>query len=156
MAQQWTPSSWQERPSVQQPSWPDTATLDRVLKELSTYPPLVFAGEARNLTGALGSVAGGKAFLVQAGDCAESFDAFSADGIRDKLRVILQMAVVLAYSSGVPVVKVGRIAGQFAKPRSSPTETLEEVELPSFRGDIVNDVGFTEASRRPDPNRLLT
>ena len=119
-------------------------------------PPLVFAGEARNLTDRLAQVARGEAFLLQAGDCAESFDVFSADSIRDKLRVILQMAVVLMYSSGVPVVKVGRIAGQFAKPRSSPTETIDGVELPSFRGHIVNDIAFTESARTPDAGRLLT
>ncbi len=156
MAQQWTPSSWQDRPAGQQPSWPDDHALSQVLKELSGYPPLVFAGEARNLTAALGGVAGGRAFLVQAGDCAESFDAFSADAIRDKLRVILQMAVVLTYSSGVPVLKVGRIAGQFAKPRSSDTEVVGGLTLPSFRGHMVNDIGPSEDARRPDPTRLLT
>ena len=119
-------------------------------------PPLVFAGEARNLTQRLAQVANGEAFLLQAGDCAESFDAFSADAIRDKLKLILQMAVVLMYSAGVPVVKVGRIAGQFGKPRSSPTETINGVELPSFRGHIVNDIAFDEAARRPDPERMLT
>jgi 3-deoxy-7-phosphoheptulonate synthase len=123
---------------------------------MATMPPLVFAGEARNLTDRLAQVSRGEAFLLQAGDCAESFDAFSADTIRDKLRVILQMAVVLMYSSGVPVVKVGRIAGQFAKPRSTPTETIGGVELPSFRGHIVNDIAFTESARTPDPERLLT
>ena len=119
-------------------------------------PPLVFAGEARILTERLAQVADGEAFLLQAGDCAESFDAFSADTIRDKLSVILQMAVVLMYSSGVPVVKVGRIAGQFGKPRSSPTETDGSVELPAFRGHIVNDIAFSEAARTPDPERLVT
>ena len=118
-------------------------------------PPLVFAGEARALTSQLGHVANGEAFLLQAGDCAESFDAFGADAIRDKLKVILQMAVVLTYSSGVPTVKVGRIAGQFAKPRSSPTEIIDGVEFPSFRGHLVNDITPTEAARLPDPNRLL-
>ena len=118
-------------------------------------PPLVFAGEARNLTAQLAQVCEGNAFLLQAGDCAESFES-SADSIRDKLRVILQMAIVLTYSGGIPLVKVGRIAGQFAKPRSSPTETQGETELPSFLGQIVNDVGFTESERRPDPQRLLT
>ena len=155
-AQQWSPSSWHERPAGQQPSWPDDHALAQVLKELSTYPPLVFAGEARNLTAALGGVADGRAFLVQAGDCAESFEAFSADAIRDKLRVILQMAVVLTYSSGVPVLKVGRIAGQFAKPRSSDTEEVGGLTLPSFRGHMVNDVAPSEDARRPDPTRLLT
>ena len=151
----WTPSSWRARPAGQQPDWPDEAELDRVLKTLSTLPPLVFAGEARALTTQLARVAAGEAFLLQAGDCAESFDAFAADPIRDKLKVILQMAVVLTYSAGVPVIKVGRIAGQFAKPRSSPTETIGGVELPSFRGHMVNDPGFTAASRVPDPERLL-
>ena len=151
----WTPSSWQGRHSEQQPDWPDSSEFDRVLKNLGTLPPLVFAGEARDLTAQLSRVARGEAFLLQAGDCAESFDAFAADPIRDKLKVILQMAVVLTYSAGVPVIKVGRIAGQFAKPRSSPTELIDGVELPSFRGHIVNDPGFTVASRTPNPERLL-
>src|SRR6478752_4388885 len=132
MPPDWSPRSWRDRPAHQQPEWPDDAALDRVLKELESLPPLVFAGEARNLTSELERVAGGDAFLLQAGDCAESFDAFSADSIRDKLKIILQMAVVLTYSSGVPTVKVGRIAGQFAKPRSSPTEMVDGVELPAF------------------------
>ena len=151
----WQPSSWRDHPADQQPDWPDLGSLDGVLKELGTYPPLVFAGEARALTDELAQVAAGEAFLLQAGDCAESFDAFSADAIRDKLKVILQMAVVLTYSSGVPTVKVGRIAGQFAKPRSAGTETIDGVELPSFRGHIVNDIGFTAAARQPQPERLL-
>jgi len=140
---------------VQQPDWADGGALDAAVKTLGTMPPLVFAGEARSLTSALGRVAAGEAFLLQAGDCAESFDAFSADAIRDKLKVILQMAVVLTYSSGVPTVKVGRIAGQFAKPRSSDTETVEGVTLPSFRGHMVNDIDFTQAARVADPERLL-
>jgi 3-deoxy-7-phosphoheptulonate synthase len=152
----WSPSSWRDLPAAQQPDWPDPAALDGAVKALSTLPPLVFAGEARDLTGRLGKVAAGEAFLLQAGDCAESFDAFSADAIRDKLKVILQMAVVLTYSSGVPLVKVGRIAGQFAKPRSAPTETVDGTELPSFRGHMVNDIGFTAAARAADPERLLT
>ena len=152
----WSPASWRELPAGQQPDWPDPGALDAALKELATYPPLVFAGEARNLTTDLGRVQRGEAFLLQAGDCAESFDAFSADAIRDKLKVILQMAVVLTYSSGVPVLKVGRIAGQYAKPRSSPTEIIGDVELPSFRGHIVNDIAPTAAARVPDPERLLT
>ena len=151
----WSPSSWRSRPAEQQPDWPDEADLDATLKQLSTFPPLVFAGEARALTDQLAAVARGEAFLLQAGDCAESFDGFSADAIRDKLKVILQMAVILTYSSGVPTVKVGRIAGQFAKPRSSATETVDGVELPSFRGHIVNDVGFSDGERRADPGRLL-
>ncbi|HEX3200906.1 MAG TPA: 3-deoxy-7-phosphoheptulonate synthase class II, partial [Actinomycetes bacterium] len=132
------------------------ARLEAALKSLSGLPPLVFAGEARRLTESLGQVAEGKAFLVQAGDCAESFEAFSADSIRDKLKVILQMAVVLTYSTGVPVVKVGRIAGQFAKPRSAATEWVGGEELPVFRGHMVNDVAPTAAARVPSPERLLT
>jgi 3-deoxy-7-phosphoheptulonate synthase len=151
----WTPASWRDLPAAQQPDWPDQAALDRALKTISGQPPLVFAGEARGLQEALAAVSRGDAFLLQAGDCAESFDAFSADSIRDKLRIILQMAVVLTYSSGVPVVKVGRIAGQFAKPRSSPTEVVEDVELPSFRGDMVNRITFEDVARAPDPERLL-
>ena len=151
----WDPFSWRSRDAAQQPAWPDEGALDATLKQLAGLPPLVFAGEARNLTAALGHVAEGKAFLLQAGDCAESFDAFSADGIRDRLQVILQMAIVLSYSAGVPVVKVGRIAGQFAKPRSSDTEIIDGVELPSFRGHIVNDIVPTAAARIPNPERLL-
>jgi 3-deoxy-7-phosphoheptulonate synthase len=142
-------------PAAQQPPWPDDAALERALKHLGSLPPLVFAGEARALTDKLGDVSAGKAFLLQAGDCAESFDAFSADTIRDKLKVILQMAVVLTYSTGVPVLKVGRIAGQFAKPRSAETESIDGVELPSFRGHMVNDVTPTPAARVPDPERLV-
>jgi 3-deoxy-7-phosphoheptulonate synthase len=155
MTATWEPSSWRHHVAAQQPRWPDEAALEAVLKQLATLPPLVFAGEARALTTALGQVADGKAFLLQAGDCAESFDSFSADGIRDSLKVILQMAIVLSYSSGVPTVKVGRIAGQFAKPRSSDTERIGELELPSFRGHIVNDIAPTEAARVPNPERLL-
>ncbi len=151
----WTPSSWQSFPAEQQPEWPDTGAVDAALKQLGSYPPLVFAGEARNLTHLLGQVAAGNAFLLQAGDCAESFDAFSAITIREKLRVILQMAVVLTYSLGVPVIKVGRIAGQFAKPRSTNTEIINGQELPSFRGHIVNSPEFTLAARVPDPSRLI-
>jgi 3-deoxy-7-phosphoheptulonate synthase len=151
----WSPASWRDRPAQQQPDWPDEAVLDATLKTLASYPPLVFAGEARELTDALGRVSAGEAFLLQAGDCAESFEAFSADSIRERLKVILQMAVVLTYSSGVPAVKVGRIAGQFAKPRSSPTETVDGVGLPSFRGHMVNDIAFTAAARQPDPHRLI-
>jgi 3-deoxy-7-phosphoheptulonate synthase len=150
----WTPGSWQTFDSKHQPQWPDSGELDQALKTLGNQPPLVFAGEARNLTEQLANVARGEAFLLQAGDCAESFES-SADSIRDRLRVILQMAIVLTYSGGTPLVKIGRIAGQFAKPRSSPTETQGDTELPSFLGQIVNDVGFTEAERRPDPARLL-
>ncbi|HEX6238962.1 MAG TPA: 3-deoxy-7-phosphoheptulonate synthase class II [Acidimicrobiales bacterium] len=151
----WSPSTWRFRPAAQQPDWPDDVELEAVLKHLSSLPPLVFAGEARALTGQLAEVAEGRAFLLQAGDCAESFEVFSADAIRDKLKVILQMAVVLTYSTGVPVVKVGRIAGQFAKPRSSPTEQVGEVSLPSFRGHMVNDVAPTALARTADPRRLV-
>jgi 3-deoxy-7-phosphoheptulonate synthase len=150
----WSPSSWRERAAGQQPDWPDHGAVENVLKTIAGYPPLVFAGEARALREDLARVAQGEAFLLQAGDCAESFDAFNANSIRERLRLILQMAVVLTYSAGVPVVKVGRIAGQYAKPRSSGTETVGGMELPSFRGHIVNDIGFTADARTPDPRRL--
>jgi 3-deoxy-7-phosphoheptulonate synthase len=153
--QAWTPSSWQHHAAAQQPDWPDAVELQTALKTLGSYPPLVFAGEARNLQASLAQVAAGNAFLLQGGDCAESFEEFSANNIREKLRVILQMAVVLTYSMGVPVVKVGRIAGQFAKPRSSPTERIGDIDLPAFRGHIVNDFLFDSAARRPDPQRLV-
>lgn len=152
----WHPDSWRDKPAAQQPDWPDEDSLRQTCKSLSELPPLVFAGESRNLLEQLASVSRGEAFLLQAGDCAESFDALSADLIRDKLRVILQMAVVLTWASGMPVVKVGRIAGQFAKPRSSPTETVDEVELPSFRGHMVNDPAFDSSSRMARADRLLT
>ena len=152
----WTPSSWQDKPAAQQPTWPDASALVEVEKTLSTLPPLVFAGEARDLKRHLAEVAAGRAFVLQAGDCAESFHDFSADIIRDKLRVILQMAVVLTYGAGLPVVKIGRIAGQFGKPRSSDTEMVNGVELPSFRGHIVNDDAPTAEGRVPDPSRLLS
>jgi 3-deoxy-7-phosphoheptulonate synthase len=151
----WTPDSWRARPAGQQPDWPDAADLDAARADLRRQPPLVFAGEARQLRESLAAVAAGEAFLLQAGDCAESFDAFSADNIRDKLKVILQMAVVLTYSTGVPAVKVGRIAGQFAKPRSAATESRDGVELPAFRGDMVNDFAFDATARRPDPQRMV-
>jgi len=151
----WSPESWRDRHAAQQPAWPDDKALETTLDELRRLPPLVFAGEARDLTGALAEVAAGRGFLLQAGDCAESFEAFSADAIRDKLKVILQMAVVLTYSTGVPTVKVGRMAGQFTKPRSSSTERRGAVELPSFRGDTVNDFAFEAEARRPDPRRIL-
>ena len=151
----WKPDSWKTFEASQQPIWPDHDSLQKVLEELSALPPLVFAGEARNLTEQLAAVSRREAFLLQAGDCAESFDT-SADSIRDRLRVILQMAVILTYYTGVPVVKVGRIAGQFAKPRSSDTETVDGLELPSFRGHMVNDINFNEDSRAANPKRLLT
>jgi 3-deoxy-7-phosphoheptulonate synthase len=152
----WTPSSWRDLPAAQQPEWPDPSSFEAVQKSLSVLPPLVFAGEARRLKTALGQVADGRAFLLQAGDCAESFGDFSADAIRDKLKVILQMAVVLTYGAGVPVIKLGRIAGQFAKPRSSPTEVVGDLELPAFRGHLVNDDAPTLEARIPDPSRLLS
>ena len=152
---QWNPSSWQHRPASQQPIWPDAAHLEQVHKQLAALPPLVFAGEARQLRSQLAEVAAGRAFLLQAGDCAESFTEFTADRIRDKLKIILQMAVVLTYAGGVPVVKVGRIAGQFGKPRSAPTETRDGLTLPSFRGHNVNDHLFTAEARTPDPERLV-
>ncbi len=152
----WSPTSWRSLPASQQPDWPDNGALDHALKQIAGFPPLVFAGEARRLTAALGQVVAGNAFLLQAGDCAESFETFSAVQIREKLRVILQMAVVLTYSLGVPVVKVGRIAGQYGKPRSSPTERLADgTEVPSFRGYIVNDPTPTAAARLADPSRLV-
>ena len=155
MNNNWTPSSWQTFPAVQQPQWPDTGALDNALKQISAFPPLVFAGEARSLQTSLGQVASGNAFLLQAGDCAESFEEFSAVNIREKLRVILQMAVMLTYSMGVPVVKVGRIAGQFAKPRSNNTETIDGVELPVFRGHMVNGPDAHAEARIPNPDRLV-
>jgi 3-deoxy-7-phosphoheptulonate synthase len=155
MNNNWTPSTWHSFPAVQQPQWPDNGALDSALKQISTFPPLVFAGEARSLQAALGQVASGNAFLLQAGDCAESFEEFSAVNIREKLRVILQMAVMLTYSMGVPVVKVGRIAGQFAKPRSNNTETIDGVELPVFRGHMVNGPDAHAEARIPNPERLV-
>jgi 3-deoxy-7-phosphoheptulonate synthase len=151
----WTPSSWQGLVAEQQPVWPDEGALADALSVLATQPPLVFAGEARQLRQHLAEVAAGKAFLLQGGDCAETFSSFSADQIRDKLKVLLQMAVVLTYAAQMPVVKVGRIAGQFAKPRSSPVEVIDGVELPSYRGDGVNDLQFTADARMPDPSRLV-
>ncbi len=155
MPKDWTPDSWRSHPIKQQPAWPDEAELERALKQIASYPPLVFAGEARSLQAGLGQVAAGNAFMLQAGDCAESFEDFSADNIREKLRVILQMAIVLTYSMGVPVVKVGRIAGQFAKPRSAEFERVGDDDLPSFRGHIVNAEGPTAAARVPSPERLV-
>ncbi|HEV3212640.1 MAG TPA: 3-deoxy-7-phosphoheptulonate synthase class II [Acidimicrobiales bacterium] len=151
----WSPGSWRERPAAQQPVWPDAEELKRAEARLSSLPPLVFAGEARRLTEQLAAVAEGRAFLLQAGDCAESFHDVAADSIRDKLKVVLQMAVVLTYATGVPVVKVGRIAGQFAKPRSQDHEEVDGVALESFRGHMVNDEAFDADARRPDPWRLV-
>ncbi len=151
----WSPDSWRSKPIVQVPDYPDAAALAAVEKQLSAFPPLVFAGEARNLKQSLAEIAQGNGFLLQGGDCAESFVEHEADNIRDFFRVFLQMAVVLTYAGGLPVVKIGRIAGQFAKPRSSPMEKKDGLELPSYRGDIINGSDFTEASRIPDPNRQL-
>jgi 3-deoxy-7-phosphoheptulonate synthase len=151
----WSAASWRKFPAAQQPDWPDADALKKAEARLSALPPLVFAGEARHLTRDLAEVANGQAFLLQAGDCAESFVDFSADSIRDKLKIILQMAVALTYAAGVPVVKVGRIAGQFAKPRSADTETVGDLALASFRGHMVNDDAFDAEARRPDPERLI-
>ena len=151
----WEPSSWRSRPAAQQPDWPDAGALDDALEQIRAMPPLVFAGEARSLKESLAGVSRGEGFLLHAGDCAESFAEFSADNIRDKLKLILQMSVALTYSTGVPTLKIGRIAGQFAKPRSAPTEERDGVELASFRGDMVNDFAFDELARRPDPQRMV-
>ena len=155
MAERWTPDSWRNKPIMQVPDYPDRAALVETEKQLATFPPLVFAGEARNLKKALARVANGDAFLLQGGDCAESFAEHGANNIRDFFRMFLQMAVVLTFAGSSPVVKVGRIAGQFAKPRSAPTETRDGKELPSYRGDIINGNEFTEAARRPDPRRQV-
>jgi len=155
MAPRWSPDSWRAKEIEQVPVYPDQGGLDQVEKQLATFPPLVFAGEARELKAKLARVAKGEAFLLQGGDCAESFLEHRADQIRDFFRVFLQMAVVLTYAGGSPVVKHGRIAGHFAKPRSSATETKDGKTLPSYRGDIVNGIEFTEAARLADPNRML-
>jgi 3-deoxy-7-phosphoheptulonate synthase len=155
MAANWAPDSWTTAEARQLPDYPDAAALESATDTLSAYPPLVFAGEARSLTHELAEVAAGRGFLLQGGDCAESFAEHSANNIRDTFRVILQMAVVLTWASKLPVVKVGRMAGQFAKPRSTATETIEGVELPSYRGDNVNDIAFTPEARHPDPQRMI-
>jgi len=151
----WTPASWRELAARHQPEWPDAARAEAALAQLKAMPPLVFAGEARDLQTALGEVAAGRAFLLQAGDCAESFHDFTAVSIREKLKILLQMSVVLIYGSALPLVKVGRIAGQFAKPRSSPTERVGDVELPSFLGHMVNDDAPTAEARAADPERMV-
>jgi len=151
----WKKSDWREKPRVQMPNYQNTKVLHDVEAQLSKYPPLVFAGEARSLKRQLGDVANGKGFLLQGGDCAESFEEFSADNIRDTFRVMLQMAVVLTYGAKCPVIKVGRMAGQFAKPRSSDTEIINGLELPSYRGDIINDIAFNSEARKPNPKRML-
>ncbi|MEI4470241.1 class II 3-deoxy-7-phosphoheptulonate synthase [Frigidibacter sp. MR17.24] len=155
MTKGWTKSDWRAKPRIQMPDYPDAAAVATVEAQLSKYPPLVFAGEARKLKAALGAAAEGRAFLLQGGDCAESFQEFSADNIRDTFKVMLQMAIVLTWGAKVPVVKVGRMAGQFAKPRSAPTEVIGGVELPSYRGDIINGFEPTPAARIPDPARML-
>jgi len=155
MAGTWTPGSWRDKAICQVPSYPDAAHLAAVEADLAKLPPLVFAGEARRLKASLAQVAEGKAFLLQGGDCAESFAEFTANNIRDTFKVLLQMAVILTYGAACPVVKVGRIAGQFAKPRSAPTEVIDGVELPAYRGDMVNGMEFDPAVRTPDPDRLL-
>lgn len=155
MAQNWTPNSWRSKPIIQVPEYNDQAALKTVEERLASFPPLVFAGEARALKRQLGEVAEGRAFLLQGGDCAEAFAEHGADNIRDFFRLFLQMSVVLTYAAAKPVVKVGRIAGQFAKPRSSDFETIDDVKLPSYRGDIINGIDFDEASRMPDPERQI-
>ncbi|MFT7594436.1 MAG: 3-deoxy-7-phosphoheptulonate synthase, partial [Paracoccaceae bacterium] len=152
---EWQKSNWRAKPRVQMPDYTDPAALTAVEAQLSKYPPLVFAGEARRLKAHLGAASRGEAFLLQGGDCAESFEQFSADGIRDTFKVMLQMAMVLTYGAKVPVIKVGRMAGQFAKPRSAPTEVIDGVELPSYRGDIINELDFTLKARSPDPAKML-
>src|SRR5207245_5337374 len=155
MSERWTPDSWRAKPVQQMPQYPDAKALADVEAQLATFPPLVFAGEARNLKKALGRVARGEAFLLQGGDCAESFAEHGANNIRDFFRVFLQMAVVMTYAGALPVVKVGRIAGQFAKPRSSNTEKIKEVELPSYGGDIIKQIAVTHAACIPAPQRQL-
>ena len=155
MTQNWSPSSWRDKPVLQLPTYGDDAGVKAAEIELSRQPPLVFAGEARQLKKRLGDVAEGRGFLMQGGDCAETFGEFSAIKIRDTFRIILQMAIVMTYGGSTPVVKVGRMAGQFAKPRSSDTEVVDGVELPSYRGDIINDIEFTAEARKPDPMRMV-
>ncbi len=151
----WNPKSWRDFPIKQQPTYTDLEKLKKVESELATYPPLIFAGEARNLKSQLAKVSCGEAFLLQGGDCAESFTSFNANNIKDLFKVMMQMAVVLTFSGGKPVVKVGRIAGQFAKPRSADFEEINGISLPSYRGDIVNNIGFNEKDRAPKPKKLL-
>ncbi|MGV6813343.1 MAG: class II 3-deoxy-7-phosphoheptulonate synthase [Brevirhabdus sp.] len=151
----WNKSDWRAKPRIQMPDYTNEAQLNAVEAQLSKYPPLVFAGEVRRLKRALGEAAEGRGFLLQGGDCAESFSEFSADTIRDTFKVMLQMAMVLTYGAKMPVIKVGRMAGQFAKPRSAPTETIDGVELPSYRGDIINELDFTPEARIPNPDKML-
>ncbi len=156
MTIQWSPDSWRGKPAKQIPSYPDGAGLAQVEEKLSSFPPLIFSGEARLLKQQLKDACEGRAFLLQGGDCAESFAEYNADNIRDTFRVLLQMAVVLTYAGNCPVIKVGRLAGQFAKPRSQPFEENNGIKLPSYYGDIINSITFTEADRTPDPQRQLT
>ncbi|GGK80144.1 class II 3-deoxy-7-phosphoheptulonate synthase [Amphritea balenae] len=151
----WSPDSWKSKPILQQPEYQDSSAIKQVENELEQMPPLVFAGEVRSLHKQLADVASGQAFLLQGGDCAESFAEFNATNIRDTFQVMLQMAVVMTFAGSCPVVKVARIAGQYAKPRSAGTETIDGIELPSYRGDIINDIAFNAASREPDPQRLM-
>lgn len=155
MKNDWKPENWRKKELIQMPYYQNEGDLNAVEKELKSFPPLIFAGEARRLKNYLGKVSKGEAFLLQGGDCAESFLEFRANDIRDTLRVIMQMAVILMYSSSKPVVKVGRLAGQFAKPRSSDIEMKDDKELPSYRGDIINNIEFTEQARQPNPNRMI-
>ena len=155
MGNSWSPESWQKLEAAQQPDWEKSDGYTKILSEISKYPPLVFAGEVRALRQQLSDAACGNGFLIQGGDCAETFGDFRADSIRDKLKILLQMSVILTYGASCNVVKLGRIAGQFAKPRSSNTETRDGIELPSYRGDAVNDIEFIEKSRTPNPKRLL-
>ena len=155
MSSSWQPNSWRTKQALQMPDYPDVEHLERVESQIASFPPLVFVGEAQKLKSELARVASGQAFVLQGGDCAESFAEFSANNIRDTFRVLLQMALVLTFGGGLPVVKVGRLAGQFAKPRSSPVEKQGNQELPSYRGDIVNSIEFEPAKRKPDPGRLL-
>jgi 3-deoxy-7-phosphoheptulonate synthase len=151
----WNKTGWRNKERIQMPDYIDADALKAVESRLSSYPPLVFAGEARSLKAKLAAASRGEAFLLQGGDCAESFDEFNADMLRDTYKVMLQMAVVLTFGAKVPVVKIGRVAGQFAKPRSAATETINGVELPSYRGDIINGLDFTEKARVPNPENML-
>ena len=151
----WKPNSWRNYPVVQMPTYPDESKVNSVEAKLSFKPPLVFAGEVQALKKSLALVEKGNAFILQGGDCAESFSQFSANGIRDTFKVLLQMAVILTYGSSIPIIKIGRIAGQFAKPRSSDVEIIDGIELPSYRGDMINDMEFNKTARQPDPQRLI-
>ena len=155
MTKNWSKNSWRSKPILQVPEYDDQDQLEKVESRLASYPPLVFAGEARRLKESLAKVSRGEAFLLQGGDCAESFAEHHPDNIRDTFRVMLQMAIVLTFGAGCPIVKVGRIAGQFAKPRSAPMEKQGNIELPSYRGDIINDISFDESLRKPDPERQI-